>query len=71
MLVSIQIVENSDRFHVSESGTPIYTILHGNGISKPYAKMQAESEAFKLVLLRQSEGKKVRLLHTLKYCPVS
>jgi len=62
----IQVVENSDRFHVSENNVPVYTFLFavdgGIGVSKAFAQMNANSEAFKLAVKRQLEGVKIKLL---------
>lgn len=62
MKQQIQVVENSDRFHVSLNRVPQFTFLHGNGISKSFAQMNANSEAFKLAVKLSGEGNKIKLL---------
>lgn len=65
-ITTIQVVSNSDRYHVSQNGVPVLTLLFGNGISQPYAKMNAESEAFKLAIkLMATKETKVKLLENV------
>lgn len=59
---TIQVVENSDRFHVSLNSMPFRTFLFGNGISKPFAQMNANSEAYQLAVKMVSERNKIKLL---------
>ncbi len=71
MLVSIQVVENSDRFHVSENNVPVYSFLFQKegevGISRAYALMNANSQAWKLAVKRSLEKCKIRILpHEIK-----
>ena len=54
--LTIQVVENSDRFHVSQDGVPTSTLLFGNGISKEFAQMNANANAFLLCQKLQQQG---------------
>ncbi len=58
MKTTIQVVENSDRFHVSENSVPVFTFLWGNGISKQFAQINADSEAFKRAVTGVTKGLK-------------
>lgn len=62
MITKIQVVENSDRFHVSKDGMPVYTFLFGNGITKSFALMNANAEAYKLCVKLSNEGFTLKLL---------
>jgi hypothetical protein len=65
MKTTIQVVENSDRFHVSQNGVPVYTFLfaaNGSvGVTKAFAQMNANSEAYLLAVKEQGKGFKIIL----------
>jgi hypothetical protein len=66
MKTQIQVVENSDRFHVSENNVPVHTFLFavdgGIGVSKAFAQMNANAVAYELAVKRTMEGFKIKLL---------
>ena len=62
MTTQIQVIENSDRFCVLENNVTVYTFLFGNGISKQFAQMNANSEAYKLAVRKNLEGADMILL---------
>ena len=63
---SVQIVENTDRFHVSQNHVPVCTFLFSTdtsvGVSKAFAQMNANSEAYKLCCKIAAAGDKFTIL---------
>lgn len=66
--LTIQIVENSDRFHVSVNGKPIYTFLFlpKNKVNKAQKQIEAESAAYSYVVANQSATTKFKFLPQAK-----
>ena len=62
MKIKIQVVENSDRFHVSQDGIPQQTLLIGNYISRQICRDIAKSLAFDLAVQKQSDDFEIELL---------
>lgn len=62
MLSKIQVVENSDRFHVCENGIPEATFMANLYISREVANLSANSYALKLAIERQQDDFEVKLL---------
>lgn len=66
MKTTIQVIENSDRFHVSKNGIPQMTFVFGKQYGKPvsrdFAEQSAQSEAYKLTAQLMSEGVRVKVL---------
>lgn len=66
MTYKFQVVENSDRFHVSINSVPVVTLLFatdgGVGVSKAFAQMNADAAAYKLAVDYQRAGHIIKLL---------
>lgn len=62
MKIKIQVVENSDRFHVSQNGIPQRTFIEKDYLSRPIANAIAKAFAYDLAVRKQDDGFDVTLL---------